>query len=183
MPADPQHPDTPSPGPDGKPHEQQPKWRRDFPIDVPQDNYVARRDFLKFMVLTSGAFTVGQFWIGLDHLLSRGRGAPPQRAIIALDELPVGGSHRFHYPTEDDPCLLVRTDEETVLAYSQKCTHLACAVQPDVEAGKFHCPCHNGWFNMADGQPIAGPPQRPLPRIHVELRDGMIYATGLELRT
>ena len=37
-----------------------PKWRRDFPIDSPQDQYVARRDFMKFMVLTSLAFAVGQ---------------------------------------------------------------------------------------------------------------------------
>ena len=50
--------ESPSPGPDGRPHEEQPKWRRDFPLDVLQDNYVARRDFVKFMVLISGAFLV-----------------------------------------------------------------------------------------------------------------------------
>src|SRR5205823_4088402 len=38
--------------PDGKPDDQQPAWRRDFPIDWPQDHYVSRRDFTKFMVLT-----------------------------------------------------------------------------------------------------------------------------------
>ena len=46
--------------PDGRPMEQQPAWRTDFPIDWPQDHYVERRDFMKFMVLTSLAFTVGQ---------------------------------------------------------------------------------------------------------------------------
>jgi hypothetical protein len=49
--------------PDGRPLAEQPEWRRDFPIDTPQDNYVARRDFTKFLVLTSGAFAVGQVWI------------------------------------------------------------------------------------------------------------------------
>jgi len=176
-------PDTASPGPDGQPHEQQPKWRRDFPIDVPQDNYVARRDFVKFLVLTSGAFVAGQLWIGVDSLLRRARGAPEPKRIAALGEVPVGGVVPFHYPTESDPCLLVRPDEETLLAYSQKCTHLDCAVQPKMEEGKFHCPCHNGWFDMDTGQALAGPPSRPLPKIELEVRDDIIYATGVELRT
>src|SRR5579875_3286117 len=30
-----------------------PAWRQDFPIDWPQDHYVARRDFTKFLVLTA----------------------------------------------------------------------------------------------------------------------------------
>jgi hypothetical protein len=39
--------------PDGRSELEQPKWRRDFPIDVAADEYGARRDFTKFMVLTS----------------------------------------------------------------------------------------------------------------------------------
>jgi hypothetical protein len=41
--------------PDFAPAEGQPAWRQDFPIDVAQDLYVERRDFMKFMVLTSAA--------------------------------------------------------------------------------------------------------------------------------
>lgn len=174
--------DTSTP-PDGAPYEKQPQWRQDFPIDVPQDNYVARRDFVKFMVLTSGAFATGQVWIGLHNVWRRSRGEPLMKAIIPLAELPVGGVVSFHYPTEDESCLLVRPDEETLLAYSQSCTHLACAVQPQMDTGKFHCPCHNGWFDMATGRPLAGPPKRPLPKITLEVRDGMIYATGVERST
>ena len=45
--------------PDGRPAEEQPAWRQDFPIDWPQDHYVERRDFVKFLTLTSprGAIT------------------------------------------------------------------------------------------------------------------------------
>ena len=32
------------------------------------------------------------------------------------------------------------------------------------------------------GRPLAGPPQRPLPRILLEVRDGIVYATGVEER-
>src|SRR5215468_9656001 len=52
--------------PDGRPMDAQPAWRTDFPIDWPEDQYVERRDFMKFMVLTSLAFAVGQFWIAVQ---------------------------------------------------------------------------------------------------------------------
>lgn len=58
--------DQPAQGPrfpDGRSADEQPAWRDDFPIDWPEDHYVARRDYTKFMVLTSLAFAVGQLWI------------------------------------------------------------------------------------------------------------------------
>src|SRR4249920_1897232 len=55
--------------PDGRPAAAQPAWRQDFPIDWPQDQYVERRDFMKFLVLTSLAFTAGQVWIAAKQWL------------------------------------------------------------------------------------------------------------------
>ena len=34
----------------------------------------------------------------------------------------------FRYPTDEDPCILVRARRRRVRAYSQVCTHLSCAV-------------------------------------------------------
>ena len=53
-------------------------------------------------------------------------------------------------------------------------------VVPAVELGRLHCPCHNGWFDLQTGRPVAGPPQRALPRVHVEIRGGTVYATAVE---
>lgn len=169
--------------PDGNPIEAQPKWRQDFPIDTARDEYVARRDFVKFLVLTSAAFVVGQVWIGVQSLIRRSRGNPQPKQIAELAAVPVGEALSFNYPGEDDRCVLVRMDEETLLAYAQHCTHLSCAVLPDVERGAFICPCHHGAFDMATGRPTAGPPRRPLAKITLEVRDGAVYATGVELRT
>jgi nitrite reductase/ring-hydroxylating ferredoxin subunit len=166
--------------PDGRPMDVQPAWRTDFPIDWPQDAYVERRDFMKFMVLTSLAFTVGQFWIAGQNWLRRRRGAPEVARIAALSEVPVGSVHTFTYPTEHDPCVLIRPAGNVLLAYNQKCTHLSCAVIPKVDEGVIRCPCHEGVFEMATGRPIAGPPQRPLERILIEIRGGDIYATGVQ---
>lgn len=169
--------------PDGRPEAEQPAWRQDFPIDWPQDHYIARRDYAKFLVLTSFAFVVGQFWIGIKSLLRRGRGRPPIRRIARLDQVPVGGAVTFNYPGRHDPCLLLRPDQGTLLAYGQKCTHLACAVVPELDRGQIHCPCHAGYFDLATGRPLAGPPRRPLPLVMLEVRGGAVYAVGVEERT
>lgn len=55
---------------------------------------------------------------------------------------------------------------------------LVCAVVYDKSEGGLFCPCHHGLFNL-QGQPTAGPPNRPLPRITVEQRGDYLYATGL----
>jgi nitrite reductase/ring-hydroxylating ferredoxin subunit len=177
----------PSPGeqdreyPDGQPHAEQPRWRQDFPTDVPEDQALARREFTKFLVLTSGAFVAGQCWIGLMSLLQEG--PLPEKRLAAESEVPVGGVVEFRYPTEEGPCLLVRLPGGRLVAYGQQCSHLSCAVIPEPEKGRLRCPCHNGFFEIEEGRPVAGPPRRPLPRIVLAVRDGAIYATGLELRT
>jgi Rieske Fe-S protein len=169
--------------PDGRPHEAQPQWRRDFPIDWPQDQYVARRDFTKFLALTSFAFVVGQVCIGVQNVFRRRRGEPAIRKIVDLAAVPVGSSIVFNYPAEHDACLLIRPSEGVLLAYSQSCTHLACAVVPRIPDNCIHCPCHNGFFDLQTGRPIAGPPRRPLPRIRLEVRRGAVFATGVERST
>lgn len=169
--------------PDGGAASDQPAWRQDFPIDWPQDHYVERRDFVKFLTLTSLAFAVGQFWIAGKHWL-RGRELPPgARRIAAVADIAVGGSLVFDYPAPHDSCILVRLANSEFVAFGQKCTHLSCAVIPRPEQGVFHCPCHEGLFDLRTGRQLAGPPPRPLPRVLLEIRDGDIYATGVEPRT
>lgn len=175
-------PDQLSVPPDGRPYSDQPQWRNDFPIDWPQDEFVARRDFTKFLVLTSFAFVVGQVWILFQNFARSRKGEPPVRRIASEADVPVGGAFVFHYPEPHDTCIAVRTGERTWVAYNQKCTHLACAVVPVVEKGHFHCPCHNGFFDLATGMATGGPPRRPLERIQLEIRDGELYAVGKEIR-
>ncbi|MCI0388755.1 MAG: Rieske 2Fe-2S domain-containing protein [Acidobacteria bacterium] len=167
--------------PDGKPPEQQPKWRRDFPIDWPQDHYVARRDFTKFMVLTSFALVAGQAWIAAQNFLRQRRGQPPMRQIATVNQLAVGQSLAFNYPAEHDTCLLVRTGERSFVAFDQRCTHLSCSVVPEADKKRFFCPCHNGSFDLETGKPLAGPPRRPLARIKLEIVNDAIYAAGVEV--
>ena len=176
------NPDRISVPPDGRPFREQPQWRNDFPIDWPQDEFVSRRDFTKFLVLTSLAFAVGQLWIAFENIGRKRKGQSPIRLITKLAALPVGGSLVFAYPEPNDNCIIVRTGPQQLVAYSQKCTHLSCAVTPHPEQNRLLCPCHHGIFDLGTGSPIAGPPRRPLPRIRLQIQDGAVYATGVEVR-
>jgi Rieske Fe-S protein len=176
-------PDDVTVAPDGRPLEEQPRWRQDFAIDWPQDHHVARRDFAKFLVLTSGAFVAGQAWIAVQSLVRHRRPPPPRKRIASLAATPVGTATMFHYPGDHDPCLLIRLRDDDLVAFSQKCTHLSCAVVPRIPDGVLHCPCHEGYFDLETGRNIAGPPPRPLPRIELEVIGDDIFATGVTPRT
>ena len=168
--------------PDDRPLSQQPRWRQDFPTDIPAAAALSRREFTKFLVLTSGAFVAGQCWIGTMSLL-RDSGPMPEKRIATDTDVPSGGVLEFRYPTEEDPCLLIRLHNGELVAYGQQCSHLSCAVIPEPKRSQLRCPCHNGYFEIEEGRPISGPPRRPLPRIKLTVRDGTIYATRVELRT
>lgn len=156
-------------------------WRQDFPVDWSADHYVSRRDFVKFLVLISGGFATGQLCIGLDQMFQAGPGQSfPRLRLCGLDELGVGRSLAFHYPDENEPCLLVRLEEKRWVAFHQKCTHLACAVVPQPEQKRLFCPCHEGAFDIDSGRPIQGPPRRPLPKVTLEITDREIFAIGLQ---
>src|SRR5690349_12127263 len=151
--------------PNFAPADAQPAWRQDFPIDWPQDLYVERRDFMKFLVLTSAAFTLGQVTIGVQNWYRKRSGQPPIRRIASVDDIAVGEAMSFGQPDEHELCLLVRLTTSEFVACNQKGTHLSCAVIPRPAEGSFYCPCHEGRFDLSTGAPTAGPPRRPLTRI------------------
>src|SRR3954451_22362217 len=102
-------PDQLSVPPDGRPYHDQPQWRNDFPVDWPQDEFVARREFTKLLVRTSLAFVVGQVWIAIENLLRRRRGQPPVMRIARADPIPVGVSLVLTSPAPHDTGIVVRT--------------------------------------------------------------------------
>jgi Rieske Fe-S protein len=85
-------------------------------------------------------------------------------------------------PTAADPCIMIRTADETYVAYSQVCTHLSCAVFYSQASKNIECPCHKGVFAADTGAVLAGPPPRPLPRVVLERRGADLVAIQIELR-
>lgn len=173
-------PESITTAPDGRPLDEQPVWRQEYPIDWPQSEYVSRREFIRLLLLTSFAFVVGQVYIVVQSLLRQNAAPPPAAEIAPVANVPVKTTKLFYYPGANDPCVLVRLSENEYVAYSQKCTHLSCPVIPDPAAGRIRCPCHEGLYDLRTGDVLAGPPERPLPRISLAIRDGHIYATGVQ---
>lgn len=159
----------------------EPLWRDEFSVFTADERYVSRRQFAKFLVLTSLAMFVGNLWILMRSLFHR-RPAYPVTTIVRADEIPVGGVKLFPYPTPDEQCILVRTSANDYVAYSQKCTHLSCAVFYYKNANRLNCPCHNAAFSIYDGSVLQGPPPRPLPRVTLERRGNELLATGIQIR-
>jgi nitrite reductase/ring-hydroxylating ferredoxin subunit len=162
------------------PETKTPRWRLDFPIRWDQDQYVTRRELAKFLTLGS-AVLVGATGAVATWGRRLAHHAHPTVRVCDAAAVPKGGSFLFRYPTEDDPCILLRLADGRLVAYSQVCTHLSCAVVRDPGTDNLRCPCHQGWFDGGDGRPFAGPPTRRLPRIRLEERDGAVYAVGVEV--
>jgi len=157
-----------------------PKWRSDFPVEWEGDHYVSRREMVKFLTLGSLLLT-GANWITVVASQLRHNPQYPEKMIGTVSQFRHQRSILFSYPTEDDPCIAVQTPEGKLVAYSQVCTHLSCAVIYDQADNKLFCPCHNGSFNILQGEPIGGPPTRRLPRISIEQRGDQLFATGVEV--
>ncbi|MFZ0734171.1 MAG: Rieske (2Fe-2S) protein [Candidatus Sulfotelmatobacter sp.] len=156
----------------------EPLWKEEFSVRTADERYVTRRQLTKFLVLTSFGMFVGNLWI-LARSIFWKVPSYPRQIVARLGEIPVGGVKLFTYPTKDDQCILVRTSENEHVGYSQKCTHLSCAVYYSQEHNRLECPCHNGFFSIADGSVLQGPPPRPLPKIVLESRGGELVAVDI----
>ncbi len=147
----------------------EPLWREEFSVRQADERYVSRRQLTKFLTLTSLGMFAGNLWIVAKSRL-RQAASYPARWVARSGEIPVGSVKLFDYPGPQDQCLLVRTGEDEYVAYSQKCTHLSCAVIYSAKNNRLECPCHQGYFSVRDGSVLQGPPPRPLPRVVLERR-------------
>jgi nitrite reductase/ring-hydroxylating ferredoxin subunit len=160
--------------------EERPRWREDFPTRWDDDHYMTRRELAKFLTLGSGLLASVSALIAFLGLTRR-MPALPVRRIAAADDVPAGGALLFRYPTDEDPCILIRNAAGAFEAFSQVCTHLSCAVVHRPDEQVLTCPCHRGSFSVNDGRPLAGPPTRRLPRILIDQRGADLVATGIEV--
>ena len=145
---------------------------------------MSRRELVKFIVLTSAALVVGQFWIVLKSAFSRpaapsaGRADRPRGRVVDRRRQDVHLPRRQH-------AAAARADRRGHLRRLRPAVH-APAVPGGSrcrQSGAFTAPATTAGSTCETGRPVAGPPQRALPRILVEVRDGTVYATGVEEST
>jgi Rieske Fe-S protein len=155
-----------------------PRWRDDFPVQAGSDSYTTRREFTKFLGLTSIAFVFGTFVAATRKIWKQWySGEAEATAVTGVSELEIGSYKLFRYPTEDEPCILLRRTDEEFVAFNQNCSHLACPVHFDADTDRLLCPCHVGVFSARDGSRMAGPPRRGLEALTVEVRDDTVWVS------
>ncbi|WP_136799527.1 MULTISPECIES: 2Fe-2S iron-sulfur cluster-binding protein [Desulfosediminicola] len=80
----------------------------------------------------------------------------------------------FYNQERVKPVMIYRNQEEDkVVVYDSRCTHLGCSVHWDARQKLFLCACHGGAFEL-DGSVKAGPPPRPLATLEHRVENGNI---------
>jgi nitrite reductase/ring-hydroxylating ferredoxin subunit len=150
-----------------------------FPYHWDADDLVSRRELLHFTVFASGtlfASTAVLAALGALRNLSR----DDVQMVARVSEVAPGQAFYFSYPAADDQAMLVHLPSGRFAAYSQRCTHLSCAVYYQADQERLFCPCHEGVFSPETGDPVAGPPQRRLQQIALRRDGDTLYAIGIQ---
>ncbi len=157
----------------------------DFPYERDEEAQVMRREFCKFLAVTSTALFVSAGGFATKAMYdSQFIEEFPQTMIGDAARLKPGESLNFRYPTESDSAILVRARDGEYFAYGQKCTHLACPVYFAKENQRLECPCHEAGFDMRTGNVLYGPPPRPLDKIELDIKpNGEVWAIGRKAGT
>jgi nitrite reductase/ring-hydroxylating ferredoxin subunit len=129
----------------------------------------SRRDFAR-----CGCCVVGASCLGLLSASSSAAGLLQEPLAIDLgdpgytDLRTVGGAVKIDVDGRDLPVMLVRVDEETVIALSTYCTHWGCEVDLPDEDGLIICRCHGTRYGRR-GQLIDGPALDDLAQILIQV--------------
>jgi arsenite oxidase small subunit len=151
----------------------------------------ARRTFLKALIVFSGALVLFPLERLSTYLVERKSGTTsyPRVKVANNNEVATGESLLFTYPSKDRSAVLIHLASGDFVAYDAVCTHLGCQIHFDKEPIKgwedkkdnLFCACHGAVFDPKNGDVVAGPPPRRMPKIKLEIdTNGDIYANGYE---
>ena len=147
-----------------------------------------RRDFVKTGAVGIAAATLAG--IGASDASAAKTTGYPAIDIVRLDLLEPGSEVAFDYPDENGPSVLLRLKGpasegigpgEDIIAYSNLCTHKGCQLNFLTERQMLVCPCHWSSFDPAKkGRLVIGQASQSLPRVKLEISNGMVRAVGMD---
>jgi arsenite oxidase small subunit len=113
----------------------------------------------------------------------------PRLRIVALKALRANRPVRFNYPLEAQPNILLDLGapvpagvgpKKSIVAFSSLCQHMGCDLDYRRGARELVCPCHQTRYDPERlAAIIQGVATRALPRVLLEVRDGAVYAIGV----
>ena len=136
---------------------------------------LTRRDFLKLLKGAGALAGVGMLATPVVAYFypPKLEELPTEPVLVCPEaELPVGQAKTVKFGRY--PAVIINRPDG-LKAYSAVCTHFACLVKWNPDTERLECPCHEGYFSVADGSVISGPPPAPLMTLETEVVDGRIY--------
>jgi arsenite oxidase small subunit len=116
--------------------------------------------------------------------------AYPKLRVMSLKRIRVNRPVDFMYPLKDQPNVLLDTGRQvpggvgpdrSIVAYSILCQHMGCPVAYSRARHELVCPCHQSRYDPARlASIVQGVATRALPRVLLEVREGNVYAIGVD---
>ncbi|MFQ5431946.1 MAG: ubiquinol-cytochrome c reductase iron-sulfur subunit [Nitrospinota bacterium] len=139
---------------------------------------VGRRLFINGSLLAAlAAAAAGAFYPLFRYLfpVSQGKKALKIETFrLSAMELPVGEARFFKFKRK--VAVLIRKNEQQVIAMSAVCTHLGCIVKFSESDWLLKCPCHGAIFDL-NGKVLAGPAPLPLELYGAVIENNEIIVT------
>jgi arsenite oxidase small subunit len=114
----------------------------------------------------------------------------PRLRVVGLDRLQVNRPHEFEYPLKGQSSVLLDFGERvpggvgpqrSIVAYSVLCQHMGCPVAYNRRRKELECPCHQSRYDPERlGSIIQGVATRALPRVLLRVRNGAVFAVGVD---
>jgi len=153
---------------------------------------ISRKNFLK-AVFFGGAGLLGAAFMGIftiPLLQKQKRGWTDEWIKIdPVPEIEVGKPIEVIYNrqkwekgnlvTYPKRSYIVKDENNKMTALDPACTHLGCICYWEESIRMFLCPCHGGAFDIK-GNVTLGPPPKPLNKLDVKIKDGMLYLRNQE---
>lgn len=151
---------------------------------MPKSPVMSRREFVSIVAAAAGTIMGAIVGIpAIGYLI-----APALQKVAAEAWIPVGPLANFQVgiPTlfnfnrttingwvqtvNSYGVFIIKNQDGSVLALSNKCTHLSCRVNWKPEETAYICPCHDAYFDI-NGGIIKGPQPRPLDKYETKIEN------------
>lgn len=121
-----------------------------------------------------------------SDLLSNNNGEGNSISLSLLDSSyaslqNIAGAVTIDHPIEGKlPIMIVRNSDTLFSAFSTRCTHNGCPVDPPTANGIIECPCHFAKYTL-EGEVISGPAPKRLLAYTVEKRGDSLFISDGDL--
>ncbi len=154
---------------------------------MPKSPIMSRREFVSIVAAAAGTImgaiigipaigyliapalqkVIAQAWIQVGPLANYQVGVP---TLFSFNRSTING---WVQTVNSYGVFIVKHDDGSVLALSNKCTHLSCRVNWKPEEKAYICPCHNAYFDI-NGGIIKGPQPRPLDKYETKIENDVL---------